>query len=90
MLWKWGLVLLSSLIFIVAALIVIFYGMKNIRVKNENYITFEGLIERNYFNFLKLGFKISFFGLPISKVSKLKYEKFFEIRNFFVSYGFSK
>ncbi|ATQ14975.1 hypothetical protein BmHG_00229 [Borrelia miyamotoi] len=46
MLWKWVLVLLSSLVFIVAASIVIFDGMKNIRVKEENYITFEGLIER--------------------------------------------
>ncbi|ASQ29031.1 hypothetical protein CDQ96_01090 [Borrelia miyamotoi] len=56
----------------------------------NNYITFEGLIERESLNFLKLGFRILFFGLPINKVSKLKYEKFFEIRKFFVDYGFSK
>ncbi|AHH05193.1 hypothetical protein BOM_0650 [Borrelia miyamotoi FR64b] len=37
-----------------------------------------------------MGFKISFFGLPINKVSKLKCEKFFEIRKFFIGYGFSK
>ncbi|BCR20832.1 hypothetical protein BmIO_00219 [Borrelia miyamotoi] len=48
MLWIWILFLLSSLIFIVSVSILIFDTMKNIRVKNENYITFEGLIEIEY------------------------------------------
>ncbi|UPA09541.1 SIMPL domain-containing protein [Borrelia nietonii YOR] len=88
MLVKRLLILLSSLVFVVAS-VIISSGIKNIGIKNGNYVTVKGLSEKEVLSTsASWNLQYELGGNTVDEINKLNNANFLTIKNFFVSYGF--
>ncbi|WP_425592810.1 SIMPL domain-containing protein [Candidatus Borrelia fainii] len=88
MLAKKLLFLLSFLVFVIAS-VIMSNGIKNIGIKNGNYITVKGLSEKEVLSTSSSwNLRYELGGNTIDEINKLNNANFLAIRDFFVSYGF--
>ncbi|UER67415.1 SIMPL domain-containing protein [Borrelia sp. BU AG58] len=84
------LVLLLSLVFLLSSLIVS-NGIKNIGIKNENYITVKGLSEREVVaNSSSWNLQYELVGNTVDEINRLNNANLAAVKDFFVSYGFNE
>ncbi|UGQ17028.1 SIMPL domain-containing protein [Borrelia sp. RT1S] len=84
------LVLLSSLAFLLSSLI-LSNGIRNIGIKNENYITVKGLSEREVIsNSSSWNLQYELVGNTVDEINRLNNANLMAVKEFFVGYGFNE
>lgn len=82
--------LLFSLLLFISS-IIISHGIKNIGIKNENYITVKGLSEREVLSTSSSWeFRYSLIGNTINDINKANNLSLSRIKNFFLKHGFNE
>ncbi|MBW6186672.1 SIMPL domain-containing protein [Borrelia miyamotoi] len=81
-------IVLSSLVFVLAS-VIISSGIKNIGIKNGNYVTVKGLSEKEVLSTsASWNLQYELGGNTIDEINKSNNANFLMIKDFFVSYGF--